>query len=265
MLANTIQSIMSTKVACLPVGTAVKKAITKMSKQNISCIIINEEQKPVGIITERDVLRVAAQGKAISQIKVEDVMSSPVKTVSNGMDIYEAAIYLEKHKLRRIIVADKAGQLLGIVTLTDLKNHLGAVYYVKLKSIDSIMSKNVITTEYDENLLTITQRMHQHDLSCLVICKYNKPWGVITERDVTRLMASYDNIENLTAQEVIKPSVISISRDASIYDATHLMQKKGIRRLVVTNKKQQALGIVTESDIVKHLEADYLESLRTIV
>lgn len=265
MLANTIQSIMTTKIATLPLGTPIKEAIIQMSKNKLSCIIINEEYKPVGIITERDILRLAASNKSIDHIKVEDMMSSPVKTVSKSMDIYEAAIYLEKNRLRRIVVADEEGKLLGLVTQTDLKNHLGAVYYVKFKSIDSIMTKNVITAEHNEDLLAIIQRMQEHNLSCLVICKANKPWAVITERDITHLMADRNSLENLTAEQVIKPSIISVSENASIFDATNLMREKNIRRLVVADDKSRVVGIVTETDIVKHLETDYLESLRRVV
>jgi diguanylate cyclase (GGDEF)-like protein/PAS domain S-box-containing protein len=266
MLANTIQSIMITDMAILPVGTPIKEALSQMSEKNISCLILsNEDRKPIGIITERDVLRIAAQNKNLDHIKVEDVMSSPVKTVSRGMDIYEAAIYLEKNNLRRIVVADEEGELLGLVTQTNLKNHLGAVYFVKLKSIDSIMTKEVIKAEHDEDLLTVIQRMNEHDVSCLVICKNNEPRGIITERDVTQLMANKENIANLTAKQFFKSSLVCITKDVSIYEASKLMKRRGIRRLVVTDNKNQLQGIVTESDIVKHLETDYLESLRNIV
>ena len=153
MLANTIQSIMSTDVASLPQGVPLKKAVALMSERNISCVIIDQDKKPIGIITERDILRIAAQDKDINKINVEDVMVSPVNTISRNIDIYEAAVYLEKNKFRRIIITNARGKLLGLVTQTDLKNHLGAVYYVKLKSIESIMTRKVFTAKHEENLL----------------------------------------------------------------------------------------------------------------
>ncbi len=265
MSSNTIQSIMTTDVVSLSRGTQAKNAIILMSKNNISCIIIIEDDKPVGIITERDILRIAAQHTNINSIKVEDVMSCPVKTVSKDMDIYKAAIYLEKHNLRRIVITDGEGILLGLVTQTDLKNHLGAAYYVKLKSIDSIMDKNVITAEYDENLQTIIQRMNEHTSSYLVISRNKSSWGMITERDITHLMAAREDIANLRVKDVIKPSVISVSNQVSIYEASNLMKKRGIRRLVVTDKNKSVVGIVTESDIVKHLVTEHVKSLRSLV
>jgi diguanylate cyclase (GGDEF)-like protein/PAS domain S-box-containing protein len=266
MLANTIQSIMITNVISSQIGTTVRKAVSLMSEKNISCLIItNSDHKPVGIITERDVLRIAAQNNDVASLKVEDVMTTPVKTVSKSMDIYGAAIYLEDNRLRRIVVAGEDGRLLGLLTQTDLKNHLGAVYYVKLKNIDHIMTRNVVTAEDDENLLTVIQRMNTNNVSCLVIGKQNEPIGIITERDVTHLLADRNNLTGLTASEFIKSSIISISRNTSVYEASKLMSKNGIRRLVVTDENNNILGIVTESDIVKQLEKDYVEALRGIV
>ncbi len=265
MLANMIKSIMTTDIASLALGTSLKKAIKLMSQKNISCVVINEENKPVGIITERDVLKIAAKNKSFDNLKVEDVMISPVKTVSKNMDVYEAAIYLEQNHFRRIVIVDENGKLLGLVTQTDLQNHLGAVYYVKLKTIESIMSKSVVTAGLNESLLKIIERMFQNDISCLVICQRNKPVGIITERDVTHLMADSKDPAGLKAKDFANRSLVCISKDASIYEATKHMKKRNIRRLVVVGDKKELVGLVAETDIVKHLEIDYLEFLRNIV
>lgn len=265
MLANTIQSIMSTEIVSLALGVPLKEAIITMSEKKISCIVIDQNKKPMGIITERDILRIAALDKDINKMKVEDVMASPVNTISRELDIYEAAVYLEKNKFRRIIITNDEGELLGLVTQTDLKNHLGAVYYVKLKSIETIMTDEVVTAEYEENLLKLTRRMNGHNIGCLVVCRNNKPMGIITERDITRLMAGEKHCGELLAKDVVKWPLITISKTSSVYDATRIMTERDIRRLVVVDEKENLLGLVTESDIVKHLESDYLESLRSIV
>ena len=267
MFANSIQSIMTTKVFSLPPDASIKQAVLLMTEHNIGCIIItaNKNSKPIGIITERDVLKLSAHGKDINKITLNDVMTSPVNTVSKNMDLYEAAMYLEKHKFRRIVVTDHEGKLTGLVTQTDLKNHLGAVYYVRLKNIESIMSRDIITAEHDEKLSAITRRMNEFCVSCLVICKDNKPLGIVTERDITHLMASDEDRSDLLASKIIKSSLITISRNTSIYEATNIMKKQNIRRLVVVDGQNLLIGLITETDIVKHLEKDYLESMRTIL
>lgn len=266
MLGNTIQSIMNTDIAYLPARSSMKEAVRMMTSKKIGCLIINDKKrKPIGIITERDVLRLAAEDNDINKITVDEVMSSPLSTVSRTMDIYEAAIYLEKHHFRNIVITDNTGKLLGLVTQTDLKAHLGSVYYVKLKKIKSIMVREVITADSNDNLLDLTRRMSEKNIGCLVICRGNRPLGIITERDVTRLMANKEHCGKLLAKEIFKSPLITITENTPIYEATRIMQAKNIRRLVVTDGKKDLLGLITESNIVKHLETDYLESLRSIV
>lgn len=265
MLANNIQSIMTREVISLQTGTPLKEAITQMSSKNISCIIINQDSRPLGIITERDLLKIAAQDKDINQLKVEEAMTAPIKTVSHNMDIYQAAVYLEKHHFRRIVIVDDEGKLLGLVTQTDLKNHLGAAYYVTFKPLSSIMTTDVITAEHNENLLQLIQRMNRHNISCIVICKNLQPIGIISERDVTHLLDTPEKIHHLTAEEFVRAPLITIPCQTTIYEAAKLMKDNNIRRLVVMGSQNELIGVVSESDIVKHLEVDYLDHLRGIV
>jgi PAS domain S-box-containing protein len=192
-------------------------------------------------------------------------MTSPVEIVSRNMDLYEAAIYLKNHNFRRIIVVNDEGKLLGLVTQTDLKKHLGALCFVKFESIENIITKDVITAGFDENLTTLIWRMKEYDISCLVICENNKPLGIVTERDVTHILSSMEDRDKVFGRKFIGYPLITISANISIYEATTLMKKKNIRRLVVVDKNKCLVGLVTESDIVRHLEREYLGSLRSIV
>jgi PAS domain S-box-containing protein len=126
------------------------------------------------------------------------------------------------------------------------------------------MIRNVVTADVDTSLSAIINKMYTHNISCTVICADNKPLGIITERDITRILADKNYDGSVLAGKIIKKSLITISRKVTIYEATKLMRKKNIRRLVVINEKGQLVGLITESDIVKHLERDYLESLRNI-
>jgi CBS domain-containing protein len=266
MLANTIQSIMTTKVVSSTSDAPLSEVIMRMADNNISCmIILDDAHIPVGIITERDIIKLSAQYQNINEFKVGDVMTSPVEVVSKNMDLYEAAIYLKNHNFRRIVFVSNTGKLLGLVTQTNLKNHLGALYFVKFKSIKNIMTEDVITAGYDEKMSKLIRRMSDCNISCLVICEDNKPSGIITERDITRILARKKDIGNVVARGISKSPLITVLENTSIYEATLLMKKKNIRRLVVIDENKCLAGLITETDIVKHLEREYLKSLRNIV
>lgn len=263
MLANTIQSIMTTDVVTVAPGATLKTALTRMRNKGISCIIINRNKKPLGVITERDVLRIVATGIKLNT-KVAEVMRSPVKTVSGNMDVYDAAVYLNRNNVRRIIIVDGKGHLAGLVTQTDLRNHLGSAYYIKLKTIEDIMNRDVITAQYDQKLLEAVETMYERNLGCIIICRGEQPVGILTERDILNF-GQENRMESIQKVTVSQKPLVTISAGTSIYQATRLMKSKGIRRLPVVDKGNALVGLVTESDIVKHLETAYLESMRNIM
>ncbi|MFQ5645831.1 MAG: diguanylate cyclase [bacterium] len=265
MLANTIQSIINTDEALLQTGALLKEAISLMNEKNNSCIIIDEKRFPVGIITERDLIRIAAGNLNTGRIRVEEVMTSPVKTVTKDMDIYEAALYLNENNIRRIVIVNESGEFMGLINQTDLKDHLGSVYYVKLKTIRNIMTSQVITAEYDEKMSVSLNKMSEHRLSCIVVCKGAVPVGMLTERDVSQLIEKNESYFDLNTKEVMISPLCTISHQTSIFEAAKLMKTRKIRRLVVIDEKGLLAGLVTESDIVKHFDACCLESLRNIM
>ncbi len=92
-----------------------------MSTKNIGGVIITDkENNPVGIITERDIVkRVTAKNLVPKEVKAKDVMSSPVVTVNPDVDINEVARKMSKLDIRRLAVMNK-GKLEGIVASKDI-------------------------------------------------------------------------------------------------------------------------------------------------
>jgi signal-transduction protein with cAMP-binding, CBS, and nucleotidyltransferase domain len=92
--------------------------------QRGAIVIVDDKGRPVGIITERDVVRkVVAQGRDPNRIAAEEIMSKPLVSIDPEVNIYDAALVMTKYKIRRLpIVRDNV--LHGIVTATDLARRL---------------------------------------------------------------------------------------------------------------------------------------------
>ncbi len=138
---TSVQSIMTP----LPLETAnpltnLRDIANQMKEKNKGAIIIVEQQikkdssdnnirgtsntisKPIGIITERDIVRRVISGYESvdpKQIMASDIMSKPLITVGNEASIYDAALIMTKYSIRRLPIA-RDNVLLGIVTATDL-------------------------------------------------------------------------------------------------------------------------------------------------
>jgi CBS domain-containing protein len=133
---TSVQSIMTP----LPLETAnpstnLHDIANQMKEKNKGAIIIVEQQtkdtsntisKPIGIITERDIVRRVLWGyESINtkQVMVSDIMSKPLITVGDEASIYDAALIMTKYNIRRLPIA-RDNVLLGIVTTTDLARRI---------------------------------------------------------------------------------------------------------------------------------------------
>jgi CBS domain-containing protein len=115
-----IEELMIKKVVTVKASEKVIDAVKLMNKHEIGCLVVVNDGKPVGILTERDMLkRVLAKSKDPRKIKVGQVMSVPLMAVKPQCNIEDAAALMFKMEIKKLPVV-KDGQLLGLVTLTDL-------------------------------------------------------------------------------------------------------------------------------------------------
>lgn len=87
-----------------------------MVENDIGAVIVVENEKPIGIITEKDVLeRVIMKQINMYTTQAKEVMSKPIISIDTGSSIKEALEVMRKHKIRRLAVTEN-GSLIGIVT-----------------------------------------------------------------------------------------------------------------------------------------------------
>jgi len=115
--------------------TNLRDIANQMKEKNKGAIIIVEQQtrdtsstitKPIGIITERDIVRRvlwAYESINPKQIMVSAIMTKPLITIGDEASIYDAALIMTKYSIRRLPVT-RDNVLLGIVTTTDLTRHI---------------------------------------------------------------------------------------------------------------------------------------------
>ncbi|MDE1829954.1 MAG: CBS domain-containing protein [Thaumarchaeota archaeon] len=123
----TARDIMSKKVITLESDVPASDIAKLMDKNKVSSIIVTKDNKPYGIISERDMVsKVVAQNKRPLEIKTTELMSSPLVIVSPMTPVDEVAEKMITNRIRRIIVSDDK-QALGIITVTDFVKHLHAL------------------------------------------------------------------------------------------------------------------------------------------
>lgn len=98
----------------------VVKAADLMCQHNIGCLVVTKDGKPVGMLTERDILKkVVVPCLDPRATRVSKVMSRPLITGDPDMDVVYAAKFMVSRDIKRLPIVD-GGRLVGIVTFTDL-------------------------------------------------------------------------------------------------------------------------------------------------
>ena len=115
-----VKDLMNPDVASIDHESMVLDAAILMKRRNVSCLIVTKNKKPVGIVTERDLVRrVICEKKEASGTKTGDMMSTPLIAVSPLMSLEEAADALNKSKIKKLGVVS-GDKLEGVITATDI-------------------------------------------------------------------------------------------------------------------------------------------------
>lgn len=117
---------MSKSVKSVPKTMILRKAIKIMDEDNIGVLPVTKDNKPIGIVTERDILRrVVAKDVNIDEHTIEDIMTKNPVTIKNDSSILEATRLMSENNFRRLLVI-KNHKLVGVVTAKDVIEVLSA-------------------------------------------------------------------------------------------------------------------------------------------
>ena len=256
---------MTAPVLTVSPDDSVSHALGIMEKEKLSALIVAKNQKPLGIFTERALIQIRAGGIIDYSWPMHKVMSSPPLTASVRMDYREAYQLLLQHRFRHLVVTDNDGLLMGIITGTDFLSHLGLEYFMEFKSVGQVMSRDVVTLKSSLSVYAAMKLMNDRRISSLVMEDSGYPKGIITERDLLRLIHSEKDLRSIVLQEVMSTPVQTVFSDVSSHEAAKILTKNKLRRLVVTNSSGHCVGIITETDMVRGLRTSYTDHLKGVI
>ena len=108
------------EVVTIGANISVREAVRLMNDHEIGCLVVVQDGKPTGIVTERDMLkRVLVATRDPRAVEVGEVMSKPLLFMEPEKEIEDAVRLMFKHKIKKLPVVEN-GCLVGLVTLTDL-------------------------------------------------------------------------------------------------------------------------------------------------
>jgi CBS domain-containing protein len=101
----------------------------KMQEHNVGTIVVVENHRPVGIITDRDLALALGAQRVSLHTEVQNVMTRHVLAIPEDTGIYTATKFMREREVRRLPIVDREDRLVGMVTLDDLLRFLGRELY----------------------------------------------------------------------------------------------------------------------------------------
>lgn len=118
-LAYAVKYVMSKPLITVDAEASAQKAIQLMVKRNVGALIVAEREKPIGIVTERDVLKKCCLNVSCEEVRVKEIMTSPLVTIDAEAPLGAAVEVMADKDIRRLLVTEN-GKISGIVTDKDL-------------------------------------------------------------------------------------------------------------------------------------------------
>ena len=104
--------------------SSVSEAARIMDEKSIGSVLIEENGRVIGIMTERDILsKVVAQNRDADKLKVKSIMSSQIIMIDANEDVLEASKVMEQKKVKSLIVTEK-GEIIGKITASSTSSNL---------------------------------------------------------------------------------------------------------------------------------------------
>lgn len=259
MLSNKVSEIMTTSVTTAPASASIFNVLEIMAAQDVGRIIIVDNEVPVGIFTEKDVLkRVVKAGVDARKAPIRNVMTAPVRAVREETHIVEAFGQMYRGKYRHLLVRGRRGKIIGIVSMRRILNiavELGQGLS-ETKTVGDIAAAALIFCDADARVQEAVDVMDRQNVTAVVVKSGGKPDGIFTERDVLKRVAVKElSVRETRIKQVMTAPVVTMPQTALVGDVLAEMYRRDIRNMPVTSASGELTGLIAMPEILQYARA----------
>jgi CBS domain-containing protein len=272
---------MSTPVVIAKENDTIARIRNLMLSQNVGrIIIINENGKPSGIVTQKDIMNTIDKKspkwrrRPLDTILIKNIMSKDLTYIKSDNDVIQAAKILKKNGFSALPVLDK-NKLVGIISKTDIVKALPSLIGHSIQ-VNRFMTKKLITAKPAHSILHIHDLMLENNISRIIIEENEQPLGVVTSKDI--VFIKQKDIETASKQkiflhrgesvkisptrpqgsaiiltdEIMNRNLITIKENDSVINAAKKMIGYDIGGLpvIAEDPPHKLVGIITKRDII---------------
>ncbi len=124
---------------------------------------------------------------------------------------------------------------------------------------------NVVSVKPDATVQFVAELMKEKNIGCVVVTENHKPVGIVTDRDIAlRGVSLCGDPEEALIESVMSTDILTIRKDAGIFDAIQEMKSAGVRRMPIVDSAGRLVGLLTVDDLIRLLAREMADIARII-
>ena len=271
--SDLLSDVMTGNVIRIASDATLYDAQKLMTESKLARLVVTDRAgKLRGLITRRDLVRFLGRDKTerpLDTMLVREVMSVPVVTLRPTDTLADAARVMSKKGISSVVVTDDSGEILGIVTKTDLCFHFSLT--TSKEKVAGYMTRKLHTVRPTHSIFFVASVLARQGVSRVPVYD-RKLLGIITLSDIVEsthvmrpevaqgrdrgafyrgLLVPTAKLAAMIALDVMTPNPVTIRPEDALSRAAELMVEHGFSGLPVVDSRGRLRGIVTKSDIVR--------------
>ena len=256
-----LKEIASKGVMPLHKDTQIKEALKYMQEHSISSVVIvNKEQKPLGIFTEHDVVNTFTKN-IDKNCALEMVMSKNIFTLSEDLELHTGYMCMQEQGFHHLVIINNNGEYQGVVSEGDFLRHMGYKELNLDEAIAPYVLPAYLIVEPTQKLNDVVEQMHKVSSDYAIVIDSGRPIGKITQRDITSYYAKDLQAKKPLVVQLDFSQIETVAQTISLHDAVNKMEKHGVHQLIVVDDKDELVGVLLRQNILRAMYGEYFEFL----
>ncbi len=258
-IKNFIQDINDT----VDVNTTLQEAVNIMARQKLHHIVLLKDKKPVGIITEKDIVKLFKNEINFNEFAINHAVKHLITLHNNRLAQHALSMMIDNN-IRRIIVVNSKDEYLGCIEQEHIVYRFEEELHESKINIHQLLDSNnqAVMIDEESNLKHALYVMTQENLTSLLISKSGQPAGIISESDILHLAQQHIK-HDINIKEFMHSPIIKVDTTKSVHEIVHIMKENHIRRMVIHDTQFDTYHILDSKNLVGNLKGSYTKFLES--
>ncbi|UQB42588.1 PAS domain-containing protein [Thiomicrospira microaerophila] len=248
MFFPKLSQISTHSVVTLADSHSIQDAVNLMDQTSLRDLVITGEQG-LRMITARELIALRLKGIDFS-VPLAEISLQAINSIHQDASVIDGLNALKEGRFEYLCLLDSAQNLSGIVSYSDMAQHLDPHYLSEFKRINDLVHlADFLSLDQETSIKDVLVLMHeqQHN-SALIRNAEDQHIGIVTQKDITHAIAENHAVDSPIKQIMVSP-LVTIDGQVSLQQALTFSREKKLKRLVVTSQ-DKVVGLLHQKDLV---------------